>query len=84
MFRFPNGIVLAGVASRDSCPIWDVIVKKNLLPSLATLSTHVLPPIRETRHFEMDSPRPTPSYSFREKSGLLAEEQISYMRWHAP
>jgi hypothetical protein len=53
-----------------------MIVKKTLLPSPAALSTHILPPIRETRYFEMESPRSTPPDPFREKSGLLAEEQM--------
>lgn len=67
MLRFPNGAIFASIASIDSCPICDVIVKKNLLPLLTSLSTHILPVMSATSRFEIDSPRPVPPYSCQRK-----------------
>jgi len=46
---FAKGFFLLSVLSIELWLIWDVIVKKNLLPFETSLSTHMLPCIRETR-----------------------------------
>ena len=64
MARLWNGCIFCNVCSIGDWLIWDVIVKKNLLPFATSLSTHMLPCMRLTRRFEIDRPRPVPPYSY--------------------
>jgi hypothetical protein len=50
--RFANGNILLRVLLIE---LWLVYTKKNLLPFSTSLSTHMLPYMRDTRRFEMES-----------------------------
>ena len=62
--RFAKGDILLRMLSIELWLIWDVMVKKNLLPLDTSLSTHMLPCMSETRRFEIERPKPVPPYSY--------------------
>jgi hypothetical protein len=59
-----KGDIFESVLSMALWLIWEVMVKKNLLPLDTSLSTHMFPCIRDTKRFEIDKPRPVPPYSY--------------------
>jgi len=60
---FENGAILDKTASIGDIDICDEMVKKNLDPFNTSDLTHILPCMRLTSRFEIDSPSPVPPYS---------------------
>ena len=76
---FAKGDILLSMLSIKLWLIWDMIMKKNLFPIETSLSTHILPCMSDTRHFEINSPRLVLLYFYLNKMNMASRTWINDM-----